>query len=177
MAKPSQPGDTPQNPDPRYLAKDLRRESWVLPVEDTEFPFNPKIADLNTQEDFDNWATAHGSKDLFQFFRYALGYHDDQIETHNELVQMLDDASRSVTQLEETVAQLEETVAQLEEAGRKKDATIARQSAALLRLLDENHEDRASRQGTPIGETPRMSTRPPHLREQGCSCLALQDEE
>jgi Retrotransposon gag protein len=147
MAKPSQPEHTSPNPDPKYLAKDLRRESWVLSAEYTDLPFNPKIAELNTQEDFDNWIAAHGSKDLFQFFRYALEFHDDQIETHNELVQMVDDASRSNAQLEETV--------------QKKDATIARQNAALLRLLDENHEDRASRQDTPMGETPRKSTKLP----------------
>jgi hypothetical protein len=147
MAKPSQPDDTLQSPNPRYLAKDLRRESWVLPAEDTELPFNPKIANLNTQEDFDNWVAAYGSKDLFRFFRYALEYHDSQIETHNELVEMLDDASRSVTRLEETV--------------QKKDATIARQGTALLRLLDENHEDRASRQDTLTGGTLRKSTKLP----------------
>src|SRR4051812_13734501 len=100
MAKPSQPEHTSPNPDPKYLAKDLRRESWVLPAENTDLPFNPKIAELNTQEDFDNWIAVHGSKDLFQFFRYALEFHDDQIETHNELVQMVDDASRSNAQLE-----------------------------------------------------------------------------
>jgi len=48
---------------------------------------------------------------------------------------MVDDASNSVTRLEETI--------------RKRDATIAKQSAALLRFLDENQEDRASRQNTP----------------------------
>ena len=79
---------------------------------------------------------------------------------------MVDNAAHSVVQLEETV--------------QKRDATIARQSAALLRLLDENHEDRASRQDTPTGGTPRKSTKipdPPNLRGQGCSCLALRDEE
>ena len=118
MARPSQPENAPQDPDPRYLTKDPRRESWVLPNEDTEPPFNPKTAELGTQEDFDNWVGAHGSKDLFQFFHYALKYHDDQIEAHNELVQMVDNAAHSVAQLEETV--------------QERDATIARQSAALL---------------------------------------------
>lgn len=149
MARPSQATeDTPLGPDPRYLAKDARRESWVQPAEDTELPFNPKITELNTQEDFDNWVTTHGSKDLFQFFRYALKYHDSQIDVHNELVDMVDDASNSVTQLEETI--------------RKRDATIAKQSAALLRLLDENQEDRASRQNTPsIPHEPKKSTKLP----------------
>jgi hypothetical protein len=86
MARPSQATeDTPLSPDPRYLAKDARRESWVRPAEDTELPVNPKLTELNTQEDFDNWVATHGSKDLFQFFRYALEYHDSQIDVHNEL--------------------------------------------------------------------------------------------
>src|SRR5436309_13407553 len=107
-----------------------------------------------------------GAKTSCNSFDNALEFHDDQIETHNELVQMVDDTSHLNTQLEETV--------------QKRDATIARQSAALLRLLDENHEDRASRQDTPTGGTPRKSTKipdPPNLRGQGCSCLALRDEE
>jgi hypothetical protein len=29
--------------------------------------------------------TTHGSRDLLQFFRYALKYYGDQSETHNEL--------------------------------------------------------------------------------------------
>jgi hypothetical protein len=104
IARPHQPEEeTPQSPDPKYLAKDSRRESWVLPAEDSKLPFNPKIALLSTQEDFDDWVTVHGSKDLFQFFRYALKYHDSQIEVHNELIDIIDDASRTVTQLEETV--------------------------------------------------------------------------
>jgi hypothetical protein len=51
---------------------------------------------------------------------------------------MIDDAAHTVTQLEETV--------------QKRDATIARQSAVLPRLLDENEEDRAYRQTIPIFE-------------------------
>jgi hypothetical protein len=149
MARPHQPEeDTSQGPDPRYLTKDPRRESWVLPAEDTEFPFNPKIAELSTQEDFDTWVAAYGSKDLFRFFRYALEYHDSQIEVHNELIEMIDDASRSVTQLEETV--------------RKRNAIIAKQSAALLRLLEENEEDRPSKQNTPsISHKLKKSTKLP----------------
>ena len=65
MARPSQTEEISQGPDPRYLTKDFRRESWLQPAEDTELLFNPKIAELNTQEDFDNWITAHSSKDLF----------------------------------------------------------------------------------------------------------------
>src|SRR5271154_1582565 len=148
MARPSQlEEDTPQGPDPRYLPKDLRRESWVQPTEDTKFPFNPKIAELNTQEDFDNWVSVHGSKDIFLFLRYALEYHDDQIEVHNELVQMVDDASARVNQLEEIV--------------QKRDATIAKQGTTLLRLLDENEENRLSRQNTPSIPEPKKSTKLP----------------
>jgi hypothetical protein len=134
MARPSQPESPPPGPDPRFLAKNLRRESWVLPAEDTEHPFNPKIAEICTQEDFDNWVTAHGSKDLFQFFRHALEYHDDQIEIHNELVGMVDDAAARVNELEETVT----------------------------RLQRENAEGRLSRQNTPsISHEPKRSTKLP----------------
>ena len=48
----------------------------------------------------------------------SYNYHDDQIETHNKLAQMVDNAVHSVAQLEEAV--------------QERDATIARQSAALL---------------------------------------------
>ena len=78
MARPNRTAeDTLRAPDPRYQAKGLRCESWVLPNEDTEFPFNPKTAELSTQEDFDTWVATHGSKDLFRFLRYALEHHDD----------------------------------------------------------------------------------------------------
>jgi hypothetical protein len=97
------------------------RESWVLPNEDTEFPFNSKIAEVSTQEDLDTWIAAHGSEDLFRFLRYALEPHGDQIEIHNELVQMVDDAAARFNELEETV----------------------------VRLQRENEEGRLSRQNTP----------------------------
>jgi hypothetical protein len=142
MARPRQPEeDTPRGPDPRYLAKDPRRESWVLPAEDTELPFHPKIAELCTQEDFDNWVTAYSSKDLFRLFRYALEYYDDQIEIHNDLVQMIDDASVRVNQLEETLEQIQATVTSLQR---------------------ENEEGRLSRQNNPsISHEPKRPTKLP----------------
>lgn len=73
--------------------------------------------------------------------RYALEYREDQTETHNELVQTIDDA--------------EETV-------QKRDATIARQSAALLCILDENEEDRVYHQAFPTSHEFKKSTK---LRE------------
>jgi hypothetical protein len=82
--------------------------------------------------------TAHSSKNPFQFFRYALKYHDDRIKTHNELVQIIDDAAHSVTQLEETV--------------QKKECNHHPAKRCPTRLLDENEEDRAYRQTIPIFE-------------------------
>src|ERR1700733_12545274 len=92
---------------------------------------NPK---LGTQEDFDTWVATHGSEDLFRLLRYALQHHDDQIEIHNELVQMVDDAAARVNELEGTVT----------------------------RLQRENEEGRLSRQDTPsISHEPKRSTKLP----------------
>jgi hypothetical protein len=137
MAGPRQPEeDTSRgpDPDPRYLAKDPRRESWTLPAEGTKLSFNLKIAELCTQEYFDNWVAAHSSKDLFRFFRYALEYHDD-------LLQMVDDASVQVNELEEALEQAQATV---------------------TRLQRESEEDRLSKQNTPsIPREPKRSTKLP----------------
>jgi hypothetical protein len=135
MAGPRQPEeDAPRgpDPDPRYLAKDPRREAWALPAEGTKLPFNPKIAELCTQEYFDNWVAAHSSKDLFRFFRYALEYHDD-------LLQMVDDASVRVNELEEALEQAQATV---------------------TRLQRESEEDRLSKQNTSsISREPKRSAK------------------
>jgi 4-alpha-glucanotransferase len=89
---------------------------------------------------FRQWVTAHGGKDLF---RYALEYHDDQIEIHNDLVQIMDNASARANQLEEALKQSQATI---------------------TRLQRENEEDRLSRQNTPsTSHEPKRLTKLPDL--------------
>jgi hypothetical protein len=57
MARPSQPEDTLRGPDPRYPSPGFP------PAKDTELPFNLKMAEPRTQEDFGKWITAYGSKE------------------------------------------------------------------------------------------------------------------
>lgn len=105
MARPSQPES--EGPDPRYEPRDARRESWINPTEDSppEVPFDRKVTTLRTQAELEAWITVHGCKDLFEFIRYAAEQHDAEVTTHNELVDMVDDAAATVRRLEETLAQ------------------------------------------------------------------------
>jgi hypothetical protein len=77
------------------------------------------MAELHIQEGFGNWITAYGSKDLFPFFRCTLEYHDDRTEIHNNLIQMIDDASVQLNELEETPEQTQAAVTRLHEKPRK----------------------------------------------------------
>ena len=62
----SQP-DAPRGPDPRYLAKDIRRESLTEPAEDYTFPFNTRIVKIAIIEELKNWIADRGYLDLLEF--------------------------------------------------------------------------------------------------------------
>ena len=125
----SQP-DAPRGPDPRYLAKDARRESLTEPAEDHTFPFDTRIAKIATTEELEDWIAERGCLDLFEFIQYATRDHDERVTVHNEMVQMMDDANT--------------VIRELEDAARTNEETIKQRDAVIGRLITINHKGRGS---------------------------------
>jgi hypothetical protein len=148
MARPSQtePND---GPDPRYELRDARRESWVNLTEDwpANLPFNTQLMVVHTQDELDAWIAAHGSQAIFQFFCYAKEQHDLEVTTHNEMVEMVDDAAATVRDLEETLAQ--------------KNAVIALKNTTIERLQREigSEEATASKRSIKLPDPPIFESR------------------
>ena len=114
MVRQSEPETT--GPDPRFLPRDTRRESWVNPNPNDPdiLPFDIKVAKISTEEDLKAWIASQGHKDLARFIQYAAKQHDDNTETHNMLVGMVDDANAAIQELEDIIAERTETIKKLQ---------------------------------------------------------------
>ncbi len=63
-------------------------------------PFDYEMTKISTNTELNAWITAHGAGDIVAFIKYMCHQHDTEIETHNDMVQMLEDANDANTSLE-----------------------------------------------------------------------------
>jgi hypothetical protein len=152
MTRPSQ--TEPNNgPNPRYELRNARKESWVDPTEDwpANLPFDTQLMAVRTQDELDAWIAAYKSQTIFQFFCYAKEQHDLEVTTHNEIVDMMDDATATVKGLEETLAQ--------------KNTMIALKNTTIERLQREIEGERTIKQNTPTDSEAAASKRSTKLSD------------
>ena len=115
MARPSQPEAVSRS---QATRRDARRESWTRPAENTEqeWQFNREILLLQNEEQMNEWIAQHGVKDLLKFVHSAIREHDNAITTHNQMVEMVEEANAISTQFGETIEQQSTTITRLETA-------------------------------------------------------------
>ena len=120
----------------RYELRNARRES-LLPQnrtaseeEDTNaLPFDQGMTKISTNTELNEWITAHGAGDIVAFIKYMCHQHDTEIETHNDMVQMLEDANEANTELEAQQTRLQEEIRDKNVVIRHLETTPRRQSS------------------------------------------------
>jgi hypothetical protein len=139
----------------RYELRNVRRESLLpqnrtAPEEgtnaspDTEqedtnaLPFDHEMTKISTDTELKEWITAHGAGDIVAFIKYMCQQHDTEIETHNDMVQMLEDANEANTELEAQQTRLRKEM-------RDKDVIIRHLETAPSRQSTSAPEGRSSK--------------------------------
>jgi hypothetical protein len=164
MARSSEPASAS-----RYELRNARRESLLsrnriaseegtnaspdTEQEDTNaLPFDYEMTKISTNTELNAWITAHGAGDIVAFIQHMCHQHDTEIETHNDLVQMLDDANEANTSLE---AQLRTQQTSLQKEIKDKDVIIRHLETALSRQNTPAPEGRTSK-STKLPDPPRF---------------------
>jgi len=65
---------------------------------------------ISTSTELNAWIAAHGADDIIAFIQHMCHKNDTEIGTHNDLVQMLEDANEANTALEAQQTSLQEEV-------------------------------------------------------------------
>ncbi len=140
----------------RYELRNARRES-LLPQNRTVSEEEDTNASLNTEEENTNallfdyemikisintelnaWISTHEADNIVAFIKYICQQHDIEIETHNDMIQMLEDVNKiNIT--------LKITQTRLQKENRNKNVIIHHLEAASSRQSTSISEDRFSK--------------------------------
>jgi len=79
--------------------------------EDTNaLPFDYRMTRISISTELNAWIVAHEAGDIIAFIQHMCHKHDIEIGTHNDLVQMLEDANEANTALEAQQTSLQEEI-------------------------------------------------------------------
>ena len=134
----------------RYDLQNARRESllsqnWAtsedmnmrLNVEEKntkKWSFDLKVIKINIKKKLNAWILNDKADDLIIFIKYMIYQHDIEIETHNDMIQMLEDVN-------ETNIMLKITQTRLQKENRDKNVIICYLEAASSRQDTSTSED------------------------------------
>ena len=93
-----------------------------------------KMIKISINEELNAWITANEADDLVVFIKYICQQHDIEIETHNDMIQMLEDVN-------ETNIMLKITQTRLQKENRDKNVIICYLEAASSRQDTSTSED------------------------------------
>ena len=85
--------------------------------------FDHEMIKISINTELNAWISAHEADDIVAFIKYMCQQHDIEIETHNDMIQMLEDVN-------ETNIMLEITQTRLQKENRNKNMIIHHLEAA-----------------------------------------------
>ncbi len=125
----------------RYETRNAERESLLSQnqtaseEENTNaLLFDHEMIKISISTELNAWISAHEADNLVAFIKYMYQQHDIEIETHNDMIQMLNDVNKINVKLKATQATLNVVRTRLQKEMKKKNVIIRHLEAALSRL-------------------------------------------
>ncbi len=86
--------------------------------------FNHEMIKISISTELNAWISTHEADDLVIFIKYICQQHDIEIETHNDMIQMLNDVNKINIELKATQTTLNAVQTHIQKEMKKKNVII-----------------------------------------------------